>query len=225
MDGFELHLDTVPSVIRVVAGRQGRLLPKLRPGQRGCLGCVLVQLVGKANKVSILGFEEWPEGVGLEDWHGEPEYAASLEENDCYSVRQPLAADKEGPVLCEPFHGGPEYPLDSGSILIARKTPAIVEGYEFRRPGSHFTEYISLQSDLFKNKVTGSRLVDERAALELLPAAAALLAQPKHNRVWLFDDFLLPAEDGATEFDLEIPRSWLGPRVLSVNPALSVVAA
>ena len=222
-DGFESVVDVVPDVRRVDIGRGGRVAPRLPAKMNKCPGQVKVTLEGAGALVTIIGFEVWPAGVPLDEWHADPEYIKGVEKHKGFTPLQPLAADKAGPPLSVSFGGGPEHPIGSGRMLKREKSQVLVRGWPFKRPGSNFDEFISFDGDMYADPISGTRMFDERA-LSKLPAAQALLKLAPRNRAWLFDKFLLPSVDGANK--LTIPRAWLGDEeVVSVSPSLSMGAA
>jgi hypothetical protein len=222
-DGFECYVDVVPHIKRVSVGRAGRTTPALPAKVPGCPGMVKVTLVGKQNLVTIVDYEDWPEGVDLKDWHADPDYIAGLEQRKGFAALQPLAADQHGPHLDVPLGGGPEHPPGSGRTLVRQQDLKVAHAYPFKQPGCSYIEYIGIEGDPYADPIVGTRFFDERA-LTTMPTARKLLKPARANRTWLFDKFLLPSVDGA--YPLTIPRAWLGPEpVVAVNPALSKAAA
>ena len=222
-DGFECTVDVVPAVARVDIGRGGRVTPHLPAGVNKCPGKVTVVLEGRSDLATIVGYDEWPAGVALENWHADPDFVKDLTKAKGFSKLLPLGADKAGPPLSVSLGGGPEHPIGSGRMLVREKSQVLVRGYSFKRPGSNILEYISLEGDLYADPVTGSRMFDERAA-SALSAARPLLKPAPRNRAWLYDKYLLPSVDGANL--LTIPRAWLGAdEVITVSPSLSMAAA
>jgi hypothetical protein len=180
-------------------------------------------LEGRSDLATIVGYDEWPAGVALENWHADPDFVKDLTKAKGFSKLLPLGADKAGPPLSVSLGGGPEHPIGSGRMLVREKSQVLVRGYSFKRPGSNILEYISLEGDLYADPVTGSRMFDERAA-SALSAARPLLKPAPRNRAWLYDKYLLPSVDGANL--LTIPRAWLGAdEVITVSPSLSMAAA
>ena len=185
-DGFECTVDVVPAVARVDIGRGGRVTPHLPAGVNKCPCKVTVVLEGRSDLATIVGYDEWPAGVALENWHADPDFVKDLTKAKGFSKLLPLGADKAGPPLSVSLGGVPEHPIGSGRMLVREKSQVLVRGYSFKRPGSNILEYISLEGDLYADPVTGSRMFDERAA-SALSAARPLLKPAPRNRAWLFD--------------------------------------
>ena len=141
-DGFECTVDVVPAVARVDIGRGGRVTPHLPAGVNKCPGKVTVVLEGRSDLATIVGYDEWPAGVALENWHADPDFVKDLTKAKGFSKLLPLGADKAGPPLSVSLGGGPEHPIGSGRMLVREKSQVLVRGYSFKRPGSNILEYI-----------------------------------------------------------------------------------
>ena len=132
------------------------------------------------------------------------------------------AVDDDGPVLSVPLSGGDEW--RPGQILLSASNQKRTIGYHFRRPGSEVDEYISASGDLKSPMITGGRMFDERALMEVATNVATLaeLRKPRSARLWLGEKYLLPSVQGMHV--LTIDRRWIVDEVLTVNPALALAA-
>ena len=218
-DGFEMQSDVVPMVERLLFDDNNLPLPAVAHVPR-CAGRVTFVYSGRKTKTPRrgLGFEEWAAGTPFAEW-----LPAKLA-----AQRRPIhlipacAVDDDGPVLSVPLSGGDEW--RPGQILLSASNQKRTIGYHFRRPGSEVDEYISASGDLKSPMITGGRMFDERALMEVATNVATLaeLRKPRSARLWLGEKYLLPSVQGMHV--LTIDRRWIVDEVLTVNPALALAA-
>ena len=223
-DGFEAVVSVLPYINRVVNGTI------VAPGDRGrvpgpsygLIGRVDIKLVKQGGSVSrpkeVIGWSPWPAATRLQDFVPPAITAAALK----YPTIEAWAADDPPPDIDEPLAGGAHF--KDGEILLKHSSKQRVICYAYQNPNQDYIEYVRLTGDLTADPLTGQRMFDERALLEIAtdPATLAELNRVRARRQWLDSVYLLPGKNGI--FPVEVPKAWLVEQTASFPPGLSLSA-